>query len=147
MSAPTVIVHELKNEWYRALRPRLIGLPARWVETRSLADLGAALRGLACPVVLISAGPSPENALQAIVAARTAAPDGLILVHDRSNRHGLASIARELGAARVIGGEIPPPEVAAIVGRWIALATERIRRSGWCAEVELSRVETPSRSL
>src|SRR5262249_19532503 len=59
----TVVIHERLGFWARHLRPRLVAWPIRWHETRSTADLEAALAGLTCPVVLIDLG-RPRAALE-----------------------------------------------------------------------------------
>jgi hypothetical protein len=46
--------------------------------------------------------------------------------HDRA-----IGLARELGATHGVAGFVPPPVVANLLARWIALAERRIERDGW----------------
>ena len=38
---------------------------------------------------------------------------------------------RELGAAHVVSGFVPPPQVADLLAHWTALALKRIDQGGW----------------
>jgi hypothetical protein len=126
-----LIVHERQAYWIRHLRPRLAHLEARWIESRSLADLERALESFPCPVVLIQLGHRHREALQALVTTAVLAPTALILVVDRERHLGPDPLARELGATHTIRGEVPPPDVAALIDRWVVLATRRAQKDGW----------------
>jgi hypothetical protein len=132
-----VILHERLGNWARQLRPRLHDQPIRWYETRSRSDLEGVLTGLAAPVVLIDLGRYPAAGLMDVDLVFRRASDARILVLDPASRHGVAGLARELGATHVESGFVPPPVVAALVARWIVLADRRIDRDGW------SRNSTP----
>jgi hypothetical protein len=62
-------------------------------------------------------------------------------VLDPESHHGAAGLARELGATHVVSGFVPPPEVAALLARWIALAQRHIERDGW-SRTSFSESET-----
>jgi hypothetical protein len=126
-----VIVHERLGNWIRQLRPRLHAQPVRWFETRSRADLSGALTGLACPAVLIDLGRDPTAGLMDLDLVLRRASDARTLVLDPASQREAASLARELGATHVVSGFAHPPEVAALLARWIALALRRIECDGW----------------
>jgi hypothetical protein len=132
-----VIVHERLGNWIRQLRPRLHALPIRWYETRTPADMSAVLGGLACPVVLLDLGRHPVTGLRALEQVIPQSPDAWVLVLDPESHPSVAGVARELGATCVHSGFAPPPRVAELVERWIALALKRVERDGW------SRTATP----
>ena len=48
MARVAVVLCERLGTWAAQLRPRLQDRPVRWFETRSAADLDAALAGVAC---------------------------------------------------------------------------------------------------
>jgi len=126
-----VILHERLGNWVRQLRPRLHDQPVRWFETRSRADLAGVLTGLACPVVLIDLGRQPAAGLMDLDLVLRRASDARALVLDPESHHEAACLARELGATHVISGFVPPPYVAGLLARWIALAERHIERDGW----------------
>jgi hypothetical protein len=126
-----VILHERLGNWVRQLRPRLHGQPIRWFETRSRADLDAVLTGLASPVVLIDLGNRGAAGLNDLDHVLRKAPDARVLVLDPEANDGVAAFARELGATYAVSGFVPPPVVADLVTRWVALAARRIERDGW----------------
>lgn len=126
-----VILHERLGGWYRQLRPRLPDLPVRWLESRSIADLAGMLDGLASPVVLIDLGRRPVEGLSALELTLDRAPDARVLVMDPESRPDTVDLARERGAAHVWSGFAPPPEVAGLVARWVSLAFDQTRASGW----------------
>jgi hypothetical protein len=126
-----VIVHERLGKWYRQLRPRLSGLSARWFETRSPGDLGEVLEGLAFPVVLIDLGRQPLDGLAALNLICTRAPGARTLVLEPDAHADARDLARELGATHVCSGFIPPPLVADLIARWIALAGRGVDSAGW----------------
>ena len=126
-----VILHERRGNWAGQLRTRLQDRPVRWIETRSAADLDAALLGLACPVVLIDLRNDPAQGLNDLDRVLRQSPAARILVLDPEEEQGVVELARELGAAQVISGFVPPPEVANLLDRWIKLAVTQIEREGW----------------
>jgi DNA-binding NtrC family response regulator len=131
-----VLIHERLGNWARQLRPRLLGWPIRWVETRSTADLEAALAGMACPVVLIDLARRPRAALEDLDRAAQAAPNALILVLDPQAYEGVATLARELGATHVLSGPVNPPAVARLIARWLPLARRQAEGDGWSNALE-----------
>ena len=60
-----------------------------------------------------------------------AASDAWVLVLDPEANVGVAGLARELGATYAVSGFVPPPVVADLLTRWVALAARRIERDGW----------------
>ena len=131
MTRIAVILHERLGNWVRQLRPRLHDQPVRWFETRSRADLAGVLTGLACPVVLIDLGRQPAAGLVDLDLVLRRASDARVLVLDPESHNEVAALARELGATHVASGFVPPPEVAALMARWIAQAQRHIERAGW----------------
>jgi hypothetical protein len=128
-----VVIHERQGIWARHLRPRLLAWPIRWAETRSTADLDAALSGMASPVVVIELGRRVRAALEDLDRAAQAAPNALILVLDPQAHAGVATLARELGATHVFSGPVTPPEVATLIARWLPLAMRQAEGDGWSA--------------
>jgi hypothetical protein len=126
-----VILYERLGNWVRQLRPRLRDQPIRWFETRSVPDLEGVLRGLACPVVLIDLGGHPASGLIVLEQVLLRTPDAWVLVLDPESHPEVAGLARELGATHVASGFVPPPRVAELMARWIALSLKRIDKSGW----------------
>jgi len=126
-----VILHERLGNWVRQLRPRLHDQPVRWFETRSRADLAVVLTGLASPVVLIDLARHPAAGLIDLDLVVRRASDARVLVLNPESHHEVAGLARELGATHVVSGFVPPPYVAALLARWIALAERHIERDGW----------------
>jgi DNA-binding NarL/FixJ family response regulator len=126
-----VILHERLGTWARQLRPRLSDQPVRWFETRSAADLEGVLTGLAYPVVLIDLGRHAATGLMGLDLVARRAPDARILVLDPAAHPEVPELARELGATHVISGFVPPPAIADLIGRWIALARRGLDHAGW----------------
>ncbi len=126
-----VILHERLGTWSRQLRPRLSGLPVRWFEARSPADLKGILEGLAFPVVLIDLARQPVHGLEALDLVRTRTPGARTLVLDPEAIPGARVLACELGATLVRSGFVPPPFVAGLISRWIAMAKRDTESSGW----------------
>jgi hypothetical protein len=126
-----VVIHERLGNWARHLRPRFLAWPVRWVESRSLADLEAALAGQACPVALIDLGRRVRAGLEDLDRAAQAAPGALFLVFDPQRHEGAAILARELGATHVFSGPVAPPEVARLLARWLPLAQRLGEGEGW----------------
>ena len=132
LARQVVVSHERIGTWVRHRRPRLLGWPVRWVETRSTADLETALAGMVCPIVLIDLGRRPPRAgLEDLDRAAQAAPNALILVLDPEAYEGVATLARELGATHVLSGPVTPPEVAQLIARWLPLAQRQTESDGW----------------
>jgi hypothetical protein len=126
-----VVLHERLGGWNRQLRPRLSGLDVRWFETRSPGDMEGILRGLAFPVVLIDLARQPIDGLIALETVRFHAPGARTLVLDPNARADLRRAASELGATHVRSGFAPPPFVAGLLTRWIAMAGDRVESAGW----------------
>jgi hypothetical protein len=126
-----VILHERRGNWAGQLRTRLQDRPVRWIETRSAADLDAALLGLACPVILIDLRNYAAQGLHDLDRAVRQSPAARVLVLDPEANEGVTELARELGATLVIPGFVPPPDVASLVDRWITLAAAQTKREGW----------------
>jgi hypothetical protein len=126
-----VILHERLGNWARQLRPRLFGLPIRWFETRSLADLESVIAGMACPLVLVDLGSRPVPGLLAVRATFRRATDARVLVLDPKVHSEATSLARELGATHVISGFVPPPVVESLIRRWVELAKTATEHAGW----------------
>jgi hypothetical protein len=135
LSIPTqlLVIHERLGQWARQLRPRLADRPVRVVETRSAADLEAALSGagVACPVVLIDLARRVRGGLEDLDRASRAAPDALTLVLDPGAHDGVALLALEIGATHVLAGPTTPPAVANLLARWFSLAQRRCDLYGW----------------
>jgi hypothetical protein len=131
MHAGLMVIHERLGTWARQLRPRLRAWPIRWVESRSTADLEAALAGRACPIVVIDLARRPRAGLEDLDRAARAAPNALILVLDPQAHEGVPTLARELGAAHVLAGPATPPQVADLIARWFPLAQRRTESDGW----------------
>ncbi len=126
-----VILHERLGRWSRQLRPRLSELPVRWLESRSAADLERILEGLASPVVLIDLHQQPIHGLEALDLLRTRTPGARSLVLDPGADGETRTLARELGATLVCSGFVPPPFVAGLFARWIAIARQATESAGW----------------
>jgi hypothetical protein len=80
---------------------------------------------------VIELGDDPAGPLEdlALVVRPGASPRVLVL--DSEGREGVKGLARELGATHVVSGFAPPPEVAALVARWVALAAAETEAGGW----------------
>ncbi|MEO6809246.1 MAG: hypothetical protein ABI353_09070 [Isosphaeraceae bacterium] len=126
-----LIIHERRGHWVRQVRPRVVGWPVQVVETRSTSDLVAALDGSACPLVVIDLAERVRLALDDLDQAVRIAPCALVLVLDPAEHCGVVPIARELGATHVLTGVINPPDVMALLARWVPLARRRAEADGW----------------
>jgi DNA-binding NarL/FixJ family response regulator len=128
-----LVIHERIALWARQIRPRLADRPVRLIQTRSVSDLESVLAGSvsACPVVLIDLSGRVRNGLEGLDRALRVAPEALVLVLDPGQHEGVALLCREIGATHVIAGPVPPPDVAALLLRWLALATKRAEACGW----------------
>jgi hypothetical protein len=138
-----VVLHERRGSWARQLRPRLQGWPVRWFETRSAADLAAAIDGLAAPVVLIEMGKDPAGPLSDLIEALDRNSSARVLAIDPEAREGLDALARELGATHVVSGFAAPPEVARLLERWIRLALDEAARAGWSRPLPVDPAKHP----
>ena len=112
----------------------------RWFETRSAADLDAALAGVACPVVVMDLGSDAVDGLSRLGRVVQQSSAARVLVLDPESVEGVGELARELGATYVISGFVPPPEVASLIDRWVNLAAAQSEREGWTRPVSS---ETP----
>ena len=126
MAGLPVVIHERLGYWARHLRPRLAAWPIRWAETRSGSDLAAAVKGTACPILLIDLGKRPRAGLEDLDRALQAAPRALALVLDPGSHEGVAPLAREIGASHVISGVATPPAVVGLISRWLPLAQRAV---------------------
>ena len=131
MTNSVLAVHERIGTWGRQLRSRLLDRSVLIVETRSVQDLERVLHGAASPVLLIDVGRNVRSALSDLVQALQAAPDALTLIVDPNSLEGVATVALELGATRVLSGPATPNEVMDVMTRWLSIAQERGKRSGW----------------
>jgi DNA-binding NarL/FixJ family response regulator len=131
MTGIAVVLHERLGTWAAQLRPRLQDPRIRWIESRSTADLASAIEGLARPIVLIDLGTDAIPGLSDLERLREQSPGARVLVLDLAEHEGVADFARELGATCVRSGFVPPPEVAQLLERWIALAVDQTAREGW----------------
>lgn len=128
-----LVFHERLSHWYRALRHQVSTWPVRVHESRTGHDLEALLRPMACPVLVLDLGRRTAQALEDLHLARSIARDALILAIDTARRPEVPPIALDLGATLVMGGPVVPPQVLAILGRWVPLARQRAGR-GWSPE-------------
>jgi hypothetical protein len=126
-----LIVHERIGTWARQLRPRAAGWGARLIESRSVADLRSALKGAACPIVIVDLGDRPRARLEDLGQALTQAPAALAVVLDPHALPGVPTVARQLGATHVMSGETLPPDLLALLARWLPLARRRTEADGW----------------
>ncbi len=131
MDPQPLIIHERLAYWAGRLRARLRGESIRWVESRSAASLVDAAGRSACPILLVDLGDRPARNLADLDAALQVAPAALSLVLDPSDTPEVATIARELGATLVGSGPVVPPDVEAILRRWLPLARARAEAAGW----------------
>lgn len=126
-----LVTHERIGHWARQLRPRFADRPVRLVETRSAADLAAALAGAPWPLAVVDLARRPGAGLDDLERAIRVAPDALVLVLDPGAHEGVAPLAREIGASLVITGPTNPPAVARLLCRWLGLAGRRAEAAGW----------------
>lgn len=131
LTALPVVIHERIGNWARQLRPRLSAWPIRLVESRSTADLEAAVARTACPILVLDLARRPRAGLEDLDRAIQAAPRALALVLDSESHEGVATLAREIGAVHVFSGVVTPPTVALLISRWISLAQRRTENDGW----------------
>lgn len=131
MSSLRLVIHERIGDWARQLKPRLVSWPIAWVESRSTADLEAALRATACPIVVIDVAERPRAAMEDLDLAMRTAPNAMALVLDPRAHDGVAAVALELGASHVMTGGVVPPAVSDLLTRWLRLAQTRNEADGW----------------
>jgi hypothetical protein len=103
----------------------------RWFETRSAADLEAALLWVSRPVVLIDLRNNAVDGLSDLDRVIRMCPAARVVVLDPEAHHAVGELARELRATHVISGFVPPPMVADLIDRWITLAAAQTQREGW----------------
>ena len=82
-------------------------------------------------MVLIDLQRNLEQGLDDLDRMMGLVPGAVILVLDLEAHEGVGELARELGATHVISEFVPPPVVAALIDRWIALSGHRAESSGW----------------
>jgi hypothetical protein len=131
LASIAVVLHERLGTWAGQLRARLQDLPVRWYETRSAADVEEAIRGMACPVVLIDLSRNVVEGLRQLDQITARSPGARVLVLDPDSIKDVPMLARELGATHVISGFVPPPRVAALIARWVDLAAREMTRGEW----------------
>jgi hypothetical protein len=88
-------------------------------------------------VVVIDLGKCPVEGLNSLDRVIRLSPAARVLVLDPGSTEGVADLARELGATHVISGFVPPPEIAALLDRWIGLAAKQAEREGWSRPVSI----------
>ena len=136
-----VVIHEHQGNWNRQLRPRLRELPVQWFESRSECDLESGVAGLPSPIVLIDLGREGASALKYVRLLSLRFPDARILVLNIDGHSEVTHAAREFGATFVYTGFVPPPVVAGLMTRWIAVASRTLESSGW-SRIASSDTET-----
>ena len=139
---PLVFFERLAT-WARRVRPRVVNWPVWVVETRSADDLAAALRSSPCPLVVADLASDPAQALDALARVLPGVPDALVLVLDPGRNDGVAAFCRELGASVVLSGPTTPPEVVAVLARWVPIAQGRGSKAGWAPEGQRPRFGEP----
>lgn len=144
MTRLPLVIHERLGVWARQLRPRLSSWPVRVVESRSIADLAAAVRLWAAPLVIIDVGKRPRAALEALEATLAAAPAALVLLIDPLCHTEMPLLARELGATHVLTRPVTPPIVSGLLAHWIPLALRRSESEGWSAQDGVDDVWNPA---
>ncbi len=136
MARVPLIIHERIATWARQIRPRVASWPVKVSETRSAADLERALKGSACPLVVADLARWPRQGLDDLERALTPSANALVLVLDPGANAGLAALAREIGGTLVLSGPATPPQVVAVLSRWLPLAQARAEADGWSGEPE-----------
>ncbi|QEH34572.1 hypothetical protein OJF2_31130 [Aquisphaera giovannonii] len=131
-----VILHERHDTWAQQLRTRLADRPVRWYQTRSAADLEAAVAGLSCAVVLIDLGRNLTEGLADLARLRDLGTSAKVLVLDPDAVPGVPLLARELGATHVLSGFAAPPVVSDLLDTWVAAASRQADREGWSRRLE-----------
>lgn len=117
--------------WARQLRTRVAPWPARLVESRGRDDLAAAVARSPFAMIVIDLGNSVRAMLDDLRACDPHTHGALVLVLDPSRQEGVAGLARELGASRVISGQCPPPRIVEILENWCRLCLARRKSAGW----------------
>ena len=122
----SIIVHERIAEWVGWLRPRFAASPGvQWVESRSSADLTAAVEERDRSIVLINLANRTYWGMEGLDALHQAHRDPLTLVLDPQSVPEVPWLARELGATLVWSGVVVPPQVEILVRRWVGLLESR----------------------
>jgi hypothetical protein len=83
------------------------------------------------PIVIVELDERPARGLHDLQASLEVNPSALSLVIDPIGRTEVAQLSRELGATMVLSGVVVPPEVEAILHRWLPLANQRAASGGW----------------
>lgn len=131
MTHTPLIVHERIAHWARQLRPRVAAWPVRLVETRAARELKAAVSGAAWPLVVVDLATRPAAMLGDLGRALACQPAAFVLVLDPQSSPDVSPLARELGAAEVLCGFVPPPRVLELLQRWLRLSQARAEVEGW----------------
>ena len=129
-----LIIHERIGHWARQLRPRVEAWPVKLIETRPGDDVATMARRSACPILVVDLGDRPKLGLEAIDQAYSTAPLALILALNSSKLPEVDTLARELGASRVLSGSINPPDVMTVLERWLPIAQKRAEADGWAED-------------
>ncbi len=108
--------------------------PVALVETRAGQELADAASRSACPLVVIEPSDRGDPVAADIDRVCAASGGALVLVLDPWPGSGLAEIAREMGATRVIPATTPPPVVVEILRGWLRLARGRSQSGGWAPD-------------
>ena len=137
------VLHEPTGRWARQLRGRLPNSPVVWRETRTRDELLHALRGTNAAIVILECRRDPLPALQDLTALGGGDAAPLVLFLDPHERRDVLDLANELGAALATSARTPPPEVAALVLRWVDLARRRLEREGWIQPPGRERIRPP----
>jgi hypothetical protein len=135
MQLQSIIIHERLANWSRQIRPRFRGWPIRWSETRSTSELVRAASQSTAPIFVIDLADRPSQGLEDLDAGLVAAPMALSLILDPLSHDGLPTTARELGATLVLPGVVVPPEVVALLQRWLPIARQRSESDGWSVSI------------
>jgi DNA-binding NarL/FixJ family response regulator len=129
-----LIIHERRGRWARQIRPRVNGCAVTVIETRSGHDLAAAASRSACPIVVVDLSDRGDSVASDLDQLAGASDGALVLVLDPSPDSGLAEIALQMGATRVIPATTPPPVVVEILRHWLRLAHDRSQSAGWAED-------------
>lgn len=123
-----IVVHERIATWTGQLRPRFPSDgQVQWVESRSEQDLVAAAAGPADSIVLIDLGGRTLWGMRGLDALNQVTHAALILVLNPDSIAEIPLLARELGATLVWSGVVVPPQVEALLHRWLRLIATRTR--------------------
>jgi DNA-binding response OmpR family regulator len=126
-----LILYERLAHWYRVLAAHLAEKPIRLVETRTADEMEQALDRSALPLVLIDLGDHPERALGVLERAARHRSEPIILVLVPQADPHLECVARELGVGDVLTRDVTPPELLALLQRWVLVLIRRLEKGGW----------------